>query len=196
MNLDDFMHDIEPYYQWRDYYIASEDKLSPFYNRMYSEFEFKDKIYNYVIHPQWDNFGSSTLYCKVLFADYEKQYCIIELIGEWNDAVHNDIMEMKRSLIDPMVKEGIVKFIVIGENVLNFHASDELYYEEWYEDVKDEDGWIVFLNFREHITDEIRKYKLHYYLHMNQAANEVQWRKFKPENLFFLIESMLIRSIE
>lgn len=120
----------------------------------------------------------------------------IELIGEWNDAVHNDIMEMKRSLIDPMVKEGIVKFIVIGENVLNFHASDELYYEEWYEDVKDEDGWIVFLNFREHITDEIRKYKLHYYLHMNQAANEVQWRKFKPENLFFLIESMLIRSIE
>jgi hypothetical protein len=135
------MHEIEPYYQWRDYYIASEDELSPFYNRLYSEFEFKDTIYNYVIHPQWDNFGSSTLYCKALFVDYEKQFCIIEFIGEWNDAVHNDIMEMKRSLIDPMVKEGIVKFIIIGENVLNFHASDELYYEEWYEDVKDE-GWL------------------------------------------------------
>ncbi len=189
------MHEIEPYYQWRDYYIASEDELSPFYNRQYSEFEFRDKIYNYLIHPQWDNFGSSTLYCKVLLADYEKQYCIIELIGEWNDAVHNDIMEMKRSLIDPLVKQGIVKFIVIGENVLNFHASDELYYEEWYEDVKDEDGWIVFLNFREHITEEIRKYKLHYYLHMNEAVNDVQWRKFKPDNLLFLIESMLMRSL-
>jgi len=31
---------------------------------------------------------------------------------------------------------------------------------------------------------------------MNQAANEVQWRKFKPENLLFLIESMLMRSID
>ena len=190
------MHEIEPYYQWRDYYIASEDELSPFYNRMYSEFEFKDTIYNYVIHPQWDNFGSSTLYCKVLFVDYEKQFCIIEFIGEWNDAVHNDIMEMKRSLIDPMVKEGIVKFIIIGENVLNFHASDELYYEEWYEDIKDEGGWIALLNFREHVLQEIQNYKLHYYLHTNDMLNEVQWRKFKPENLLILIESLLLRGLD
>jgi hypothetical protein len=189
------MHEIEPYYQWRDYYIASEDKLSPFYNRQYSEFEFKDKIYNYFIHPQWDNFGSSTLYCKILFADYEQQYCIIELIGEWNDAVHNDIMEMKRSLIDPLVKQGIAKFILIGENVLNFHASDELYYEEWYEDIVDEGGWIVMLNFREHIIKEMQSIKLHHYLHMNGAFAYVAWRKFKPSNLLFLVENLIMQSL-
>ena len=190
------MHEIEPYHLWRDDYIASEDELSPFYRRQYSEFEFTDKIYNFYIHPQWDNFGSSTLYCKILFADYEKQFCVIELIGEWNDAVHNDIMEMKRGLIDPLVKQGIIKFIVIGENVLNFHASDELYYEEWYEDVKDEAGWIVLLNFRDHLTNEMKKNKLDYYIHTNSAYNDVQWRKFKPANLLFLVESMLMRSLK
>jgi len=189
------MHEIEPYYQWRDYYIASEDKLSPFYNRQYSEFEFKDKIYNFYIHPQWDNFGSSTLYCKLIFTDYENQFCIIELIGEWNDAVHNDIMEFKRAVAEPLIDKGIVKFILIGENVLNFHASDDLYYEEWYEELKDEGGWIALLNFREHITEELRKYKLHYYLHTGDLYNQLQWRKFKPFDLQVFVENLLMKSL-
>lgn len=189
------MHEIEPYYQWRDYYIASEDELSPFYNRMYSEFEFKDKIYNFYIHPQWDNFGSSTLYCKLLFADYENQFCILEMIGEWNDAVHNDIMEFKRAVIDPLVKEGILKFIVIGENVLNFHASDDLYYEEWFDDIKDEAGWIVFLNFRKHITDEMKATGIQYYVQTGGIFSDLTWRKFKPNDLFVLVEDGVMRSL-
>jgi len=32
------MHEIEPYYKWRDDYIASEDEYSPFYATEYSEF--------------------------------------------------------------------------------------------------------------------------------------------------------------
>ena len=84
------MHEIEPYHLWRDDYIASEDELSPFYRRQYSEFEFTDKIYNFYIHPQWDNFGSSTLYLKLLNVDYTSKFAIIEFIGEWNDAVNND----------------------------------------------------------------------------------------------------------
>ena len=34
------LQDIEPYYNWRHLYAAEEDKLSPFYGRTYSEFEF------------------------------------------------------------------------------------------------------------------------------------------------------------
>jgi len=56
------MHDIEPYYKWREYYVASEDEQSPFYGRTYDEFKFTKKIYNYFIHPQWDYIGSQTLY--------------------------------------------------------------------------------------------------------------------------------------
>ena len=128
------MHTIEPYYKWRDRYVASEDKYSPFFGREYSEFTFSNKIYNYYIHPQWDEFGSSTLYAKILFVDYDEQYAIIELIGEWNDCINNDIMFLKREIVDQLQKRGIHTFIICCDNVLNFHASDDSYYEEWFED--------------------------------------------------------------
>ena len=68
------MHNIEPYYNWRHIYVSEEDERSPFFGREYSEFEFTLAIYNYLIHPQWDEFGSKTLYMKVLLADYEEKY--------------------------------------------------------------------------------------------------------------------------
>lgn len=189
------MHEIEPFFLWRDYYIASNDKKSPFYRRQYSEFEYTQKIYNYFIHPQWDFFGSSTLYCKVLFADYDSQFAIIELLGEWNDALHNDIMELKRGLIDKMTAQGISKFLLIGENVLNFHASDDSYYEEWYEDIRDQNGWIVALNFREHVVKEMRSQQIHYYVMMGENQQLVEWRKHKPHHVLAAIENLLTKSI-
>lgn len=86
------MHEIEPYYLWRDDYIAAEDERSPFFETQYSEFYFDKQLYNFLIHPQWDDFGSTTMYIKVIYTDYDRNYSIIELIGEWNDAINNDIM--------------------------------------------------------------------------------------------------------
>ena len=122
------MHEIEPFYNWRHLYIAEEDDRSPFFGTEHNEFAFTQTIYNYYIHPQWDDFGSRTLYIKVLFVDYEVGYAIFELIGEWNDAIENDIMTLKRDVVDPMIREGISKFIVVAENVLNFHSSDAVSY--------------------------------------------------------------------
>jgi len=45
-------------------------------------------------------------------------------------------MHLKRNVIDVLVGERINKFILIGENVLNFHGSDDSYYEEWFEDAR------------------------------------------------------------
>src|SRR6478735_5703657 len=118
------MHEIEPFYNWRHIYVSEEDDRSPFYGRVYSEFEYSQTIYNYYIHPQWDEFGSRTLYMKVIMADYEEGYAVMELLGEWNDAIENDIMQMKREVIDKFQGNGIFKFILIGENVLNFHSGD------------------------------------------------------------------------
>jgi hypothetical protein len=53
--------------------------------------------------------------------DYDSAYAIIELIGEWNDAIENDIMILKRDIIDVLIDQGVNQFILIGENVLNFH---------------------------------------------------------------------------
>ena len=187
------MHDIEPYYNWRHDYIASEDERSPFFGRTYSEFEFTDSIYNYVIHPQWDNIGSPTLFIKILFADYDQGFCIIETIGEWNDTLHNDVMTLKRNIIDELIAAGLDKFIVIGENILNFHSSDDSYYEEWFEDV--EDGWIAFINFRQHVINELIAANLDYYFVSGGQLENLNWRTYKPQSLFQLIEKLVTKRI-
>ena len=187
------MQDLEPYYHWRDLYIAEEDELSPFYGREYSEFEYTNTIYNYFIHPQWDYIGSSTLYLKIIFVDYNMQFAIIELIGEWNDCINNDIMILKRDLIDDLVAKGISKFILIGENVLNFHASDDCYYQEWFDDI--EDGWIVALNFMEHVLSEFSKNNIDYYLLFGGELNNFPWRTFSPVQLFNHMEGVMSRRL-
>lgn len=185
------MHNIEPYYRWRDKYIADQDEHSPFFGRVYNEFQFTKKVYNYFIHPQWDEFGSATLYTKVLFLDYEKGYAILEFIGEWNDALHNDVMFLKRNLIESMLEMGIYKYILICENVLNFHAGEDDYYEEWGQEVREEDGWICFLNTHAHVEDEMKEARLQYHINFGDTYNQVNWRPHKPQLLFQAIESLV-----
>ncbi|MBY0245256.1 MAG: hypothetical protein K2Q03_07370 [Sphingobacteriaceae bacterium] len=187
------MHQIEPFYLWRDDYISAEDERSPFYNTEYSEFYFDKQLYNYLIHPQWDAFGSNTLYIKVLFVDYDRSYAIIEMIGEWNDAINNDIMFFKREIIELMMDEGIDKFILIGENVLNFHTSDDSYYEEWFQDV--ENGWITAINFNEHVIDEFKINNIDYYLNFGGELDALPWRTLKPLQLFKKVEEILTKRL-
>ena len=178
------MHDIEPYYKWRELYIASEDDQSPFFGRTYNEFQYTDKIYNYFIHPQWDYIGSPTLYIKILFVDYLESYALIELIGEWNDAVNNDIMFLKRKVIDHMIKAGINKYVLLCDNVLNFHGDEDCYYEEWYDDIKEENGWITLINVRDHIYDEMNAMNLQFYLRLDDEEVDFEWQRHLPETLF------------
>lgn len=187
------MHDIEPFYLWRDYYIADEDEHSPFYGREYSEFLFSNKIYNYFIHPQWDFFGSPTLYLKILFIDYERNYCIIEFIGEWNDCISNDIMYLKREVAELLLDNGINKFILIGENVLNFHSSDDCYYEEWFQEV--EDGWIAGINFRDHVMDEFKSSNIDYYINFGGELDHMNWRNLKPLQFFKSVEQQIVKRL-
>jgi hypothetical protein len=186
------MQHIEPYYQWRHLYMSEEDPLSPFYGREYSEFEFSQTIYNYYIHPQWDDFGSNTLYLKILFADYEEGYAIIEFLGEWNDAINNDIMTLKREIIDLLINEGIYKYILIAENVLNFHSSDDSYYEEWNEDISDEGGWIVMLGLPGHLYQEMKQAGIPHYLFFQEYD---EWRTHQPQMVFQKVEEQLLKRI-
>lgn len=182
------MHTIEPYYNWRHLYIASEDELSPFYGRFNSEVYFTDTIYDFVIHPQWDNIGCETLFLKVLFVNYSEGYAIIEFLGEWNDVLHNDIMTLKRDVVEMMIDSGIDKFILMTENVLNFHADANEYYEEWLEDIPE--GWIALLNARHHVLQEIEQYHLDHYFLTGGKLNDIAWRTKKPDQLFKEVKSL------
>jgi hypothetical protein len=185
------MHDIEPNFKWRDLYIASEDRRSPFYGYSNSDVAFTHQLYNFYIHPQWDAFGSTTLYLKVTFVDYVEGYALIELMGEWNDTLHNDIMFLKREVIEKMMNQGITKFVFFCEFVLNFHAQDTDYYEEWSEEMRDEGGWAAFINTRSHVEEEMEDYRLHYYLLFGEEYNDINWRPFKPDLVYKMIEKVV-----
>lgn len=186
------MQDIEPYYNWRHLYTAEEDPLSPFYRRNYSEFEFSNTVYNYYIHPQWDEFGSRTLYMKLLFTDYEQGYAIIEMLGEWNDAIENDIMTLRRNITDKLFAKGINKFILIAENVLNFHSSDDSYYEDWREQLEDTGGWVVIMNLPAQSQHDFKQARLTNYIELFDFP---QWRTLKPEIVFQQVDSTMFKRL-
>jgi hypothetical protein len=187
------MHDIEPYEHWLMHYDPTRDERSPFYRKQYNYTQYSDAIYNYYIDPAWDYIGSETLYIKILYTSYELGFTIIEFIGEWNDAISNDIMYLKRNIIDHLTIYGIKKYILIGENVFNFHGSDDCYYEEWFEDL--DDGWIAAIHFRDFIHHEWKKYRLDYYINFGGSLEIENWRTFQPVNLFQKVNELINKRI-
>ena len=89
--------------------------------------------------------------------------------------------------------EGIAKFILITENVLNFHSGDKDYYIEWFEEATDENGWIVALNMPEATQQDFKKRKLNYFIELMQLGN---WRAYKPEDLFTKINDEISRRLD
>lgn len=180
---------LEPHYNWRKIYTAEEDPHSPFYGRVYSEFEFNNAIYDTVIHPQWDEFGSLTLYTKILYTNYDLGFVIMEFIGEWNDLLYNDIMYLYRNVLEELLEKGIQKYILIGENVHAFHSDEDSYYEEWFDHL--EDGWIVGLNFLEHNRSEISQARIDEYISFEEASEFEDWRTYQPNKLFEVINKLM-----
>jgi len=187
------MQDIEPFYNWEKYYISEEDERSPFYRTEYDLTKYSSAIYDHYIHPKWDYIGSETLYIKILFVSYSVKYAVIELFGEWNDALHNDIMHFKRNVVDVLVKNEINQFILIGENVLNFHGSDDSYYEEWFEDV--EDGWIAAINFQYFVEDQWKKFGIDNYVNYGGTLQLDEWRTLTPIKLYETVRGLIVRRL-
>lgn len=187
------MHNIEPYYNWLKYYDPAADDRSPFFGKQYNHDVYSETIYGYYIDPAWDSFGSETLYLKILFADYHEGYAVIEFIGEWNDAINNDIMTLKRNILELMLAEDLNKFILIGENILNFHGSDDSYYEEWFEEVGD--GWIAGVSFPQFVQDELRKFNVDQYINLGGTLQIDQWRTLRPQNFCELVGNLIQRRL-
>jgi hypothetical protein len=186
LNLLEKMHKIEPYYNWLNDYNPAEDERSPFYGKEYNYDQYSETIYGYYIDPAWDCIGSETLYVKILFTDYERGFAVIELIGEWNDTLHNDIMHLKRNIIEHLLLQGVSKFILLGESVFNFHGSGDEYYEEWFEDVEDTDqfdvpGWIAAVNFPDFVQQELMNFNIDSYINMGGTLEINNWRTMRPK---------------
>ncbi len=192
------MHQIEPFYNWLSHYTTETDPNSPFHGKEYNYDLYSETIYGYYIDPSWDYMGSETLYIKVLYANYDAGYIIIEFIGEWNDALHNDIMHLKRNIIDHFLLKGINKYILIGENVLNFHGSDDCYYEEWFEEVEDlktVPGWIAAINFRDFVEQEWSQFNIDAYINSGGSLQINNWRTLHPKQFYSLVNKLVLNRI-
>lgn len=194
------MHEIEPFSNWLKYYNSSEDSRSPFFEKTYNFDQYSDTIYGYYIDPAWDFMGSETLYIKILYIDYVRGAAVIEFLGEWNDTINNDIMHLKRNIIDELLAAGISKFILIGENIMNFHGSDDSYYEEWFDEVedveeKDVPGWIAAVSFPDFIQEEFRKYHIDQYINMGGTLQISNWRTMHPRTFIDVVENLISRRL-
>lgn len=93
-----------------------------------------------------------------------------------------------------MISEGVNKFILIGENVLNYHASDDCYYEEWFDEL--EDGWIAGLNFSEHVMEEFKNENIDYYINFGGDLDTFNWRNLQPIQVFHHIEEQIQKRLD
>ncbi|HAP68572.1 MAG TPA: hypothetical protein DCR04_02400 [Flavobacteriales bacterium] len=93
-----------------------------------------------------------------------------------------------------MMHEGINKFILIGENVLNFHYSDEEYYAEWFDDI--EEGWIIGINFRDHVIAEMQQVQIDYYINLGGRFQDLNWRTFSPAQLFEHVDELVMKRLQ
>ena len=80
---------------------------------------------------------------------------------------------------------------ILCDNVLNFHPSDDSYYEEWYEDVSDEGGWIALINTQEHVLKDMEQIRLQNYVNIGMNLIDVLWHGKKAPILYKEIELKL-----
>jgi hypothetical protein len=79
--------------------------------------------------------------------------------------------------------------------VLNFHSSDDSYYEEWFEDVNDADGWIALMNFRKHVLEDFQAANIDSYFVLGGQLNEIRWRTMNPDQLFEAVQKHVMKRL-
>lgn len=183
------LHEVEPHYGWLKYYSAEADPRSPFHHEEHNEFFYDRQVYQYLAHPQWDVIGSDGLLVKVIFADYDREFAIVELFGVWNDLLENDFKLLVDNCLSVLVENGVKRFVLILENVLNIYLDADDYYEAFEEEL--EGGWICLLKGREHVLREIEDNELSSYFYWSPELDGLLWRKLKPVQLFQLVEEKM-----
>ena len=101
-------------------------------------------------------------------------------------------MTLRRDITDNLYALGINKYMLIAENVLNFHSSDADYYDEWKEQIEEDGGWIVILNMPEQSQYDFKKARLTNYVTL---MNFEGWRTLKPEVVFGQVDNEVIRRL-
>lgn len=189
------LHHIEPYYGWLNLYNHETDDRSPFHQVEHNQFYYDRSVNRIPAHPLWDDIGSESLLVKILYADYNKSYAIIELFGEWNDLFENDYKLMAENCLTYLIDHGIDKFILICENVFHIYLQEDDYYQALQEELGAE-GWICTLRARDNVWEEMESYGISHFFYRSPLLDEIPWRKSKPGQLFQLVEGRMCKLLD
>lgn len=184
------LHHIEPFYGWLNIYSHETDERSPFHEVEHNLFQYDRSVNRIPAHPLWDDIGSESLLVKILYADYQLGYAIIELFGEWNDLFDNDFKLLAENCLTYLIDHGIRRFIMVCENVFHVYPDSDDYYQAMYEEL-DDDGWMCILRAREEVWEEMNEYQVAHYFYQSPLLDELPWRKLKPYQLFHLVETRM-----
>lgn len=185
------MQDLEPFFGWLKLYDPEADEKSPFYGVEHSQFHFDRGVYEYLAHPLWEDFGSDGLLTKILYADYDEGFAILEMFGVWNDLLQNDYKLLAENCLTVLVDQGIQRFILIMENVLNIYLDADDYYDAMQDEL--EDGWICTLRTRPHVQTELNQFGIAQYFYYSPALDALHWRKLKPWQLYAEVSDQMRR---
>ena len=72
---------------------------------------------------------------------------------------------------------------------INFHSSDDCYYEEWIDDI--ENGWVACINFHEHVLFELNAVGIDQYFIYGGEMEELDWRTYLPHQLYQKVHSIV-----
>jgi len=192
--LSGLFHEIEPFYGWLNLYNHEIDPNSPFHEVEHNMFYYDRSVNQMPAHPLWDTIGSESLLIKILYAQYDEGYAIIELFGEWNDLYENDYKLLAENCLTYLLDCGINKFILICENVFHAYFETDDYYDALQEEL--EEGWIALVKPRQTVIEELDAYNLTHYFYQSPLLDNLQWRKLKPFQLFELIESRVTKLLK
>ncbi len=177
--------EIEPFYGWLSLYSHEKDPHSPFHQIQHNLFYFDRYIHNIPCHPLWDDIGSESLLIKILYADYQEGFAIIELFGEWNDLFENDYKLLAENCLTFLIDKGIQRFILVGENVFHIYLETDDYYQALQEEL--EAGWICIVRPREEVRMEMESYGILDYFYWSPIVDELPWRKLRPIQFYRII---------
>jgi hypothetical protein len=183
--------DIEPYFGWLHLYSHEQDEHSPFHDVEHNLFEYDRHIYTFNAHPLWDTIDSESLLVKILYVDYHTGFAIIELLGEWNDLFDNDFRLLIENCLQYLTDFEVYRFIFICENVFNIYLQDDDYYQAFYEDLIENEGWMCLLKARPMVIEEFERYNIGRFFYWNAQHDELKWRKLHPLQLYQTIDQSM-----
>lgn len=192
--MSQFLYEVEPYYGWLPFYSHDKDPFSPYHKVEHNLFYLDRTMNNIPVHPLWDTIGSESLLVKILFADYQTGYAVVELFGEWNDLFENDYKLLAERCLTYLIDQGIQRFIFICENVFHIYLESDDYYEALQEEL--EGGWISLIRPRDRVLEEMQDYQIDHYFYHSPILDEVPWRKLKPFQLYAMVEARMGKVLE